>query len=64
MKRPESGTNPVPNQPLAAEGGVRAPVTTARDPYETLDDLMVVVEMLCPQWPARGTFKIEGLWLL
>lgn len=49
--------------PLAAEGGVTIAVTDARDPYEVLDDLMVVVEALCPIWPARdvvtpGPFKL------
>lgn len=36
----------------------------ARDPYEALDDLMVVVEALCPRWPMRGIFKSGGFWLL
>ena len=51
-------------QPLAAAGGITiAPVGT-RDPYEALDDLMVVVEALCPAWPTRDTFKAGSLWLL
>jgi hypothetical protein len=49
--------------PLVAEGGTTITVTDARDPYEVLDDLMVVVEALCPIWPARdcitpGPFKL------
>jgi hypothetical protein len=49
--------------PLAADGGVTIAVKDARDPYEVLDDLMVVVEALCPIWPARdidtpGPFKL------
>jgi len=27
-----------------------------REPFAALDDLMVVVEALCPQWPARASF--------
>lgn len=43
--------------PIAGEDGVVAPRPIARDPYAALDDLMVVVEALCPQWPARPLFK-------
>lgn len=42
--------------PLAAEGGLEVPRIDSSDPYRTLDELMVVVEALCPQWPSRGTF--------
>ena len=41
---------------LVASGGVRVPVQTIRDPFEALDDLMVVVEALCPTWPHRESF--------
>ncbi len=51
-------------QPLAAEGGVTVAPAGKGDPYETLDDMMVVVEALCPKWPPRGTFKAGGNWLL
>jgi len=51
-------------QPLAGEGGIRTSLASDRDPYEVLDDLMIVVEALCPRWPPRDTFKTEGLWLL
>ena len=30
-----------------------APVSAARDPYEVLEDLMQVVEALCPVWPEK-----------
>lgn len=50
---------------LVAEGGMPpAPLARERDPYEVLDDLMVVVEALCPRWPPREPFKAEGIWLL
>ena len=51
-------------QPLACEGGINTPPVSERDPYEVLDDLMVVVEALCPRWPPRGVFKGGDLWLL
>ena len=54
------GTDPL----LVADGGVTTSPLSKRDPYEVLDDLMVVVEALCPRWPARETFKTDGVWLL
>jgi hypothetical protein len=33
-------------------------------PLETRDDLMVVVEALCPTRPARSSFKAPGIYLL
>jgi hypothetical protein len=51
-------------QPIVADGGIKAAPVSTRDPYEVLDDLMVVVEALCPRWPARDTFKTGGIWLL
>ena len=59
-----------PNSPstseplLVADGGVSTMPVGIRDPYEALDDLMVVVEALCPRWPQRETFKTDGVWLL
>lgn len=48
--------------PPSGEG---APLTNtvARDPYELLDDLMCVIEELCPRWPAQPT-GIDGSKLL
>lgn len=51
-------------QPLAAEGGIDSPPSSEREPYALLDDLMVVVEALCPEWPERETFRSDGIWLL
>ncbi len=42
---------------LFAEGGIVAPVSGERDPFEVLDDLMAVIEALCPVWPHRETFE-------
>ena len=38
---------------LVAGGGVPATAPCHRDPFEALDDLVVVVEALCPTWPER-----------
>lgn len=38
---------------LAAEAGISPVPLDARDPFEVLDDLMTVVEALCPVWPPR-----------
>jgi hypothetical protein len=35
---------------------IRVPTQPMRDPFEALDDLMVVVEALCPTWPRRESF--------
>jgi hypothetical protein len=35
-----------------------------RDPFEALDDLMVVIEALCPKWPPRETFSSSSIFLL
>jgi hypothetical protein len=44
--------------PIAASGGIAAPTLVEGDPYQRLDELMVVVEALCPTWPERkGTFE-------
>jgi len=64
MKSAESGRVRDSEQPLAGEGGITTSPVSKRDPYEALDDLMVVVEALCPRWPSRDTFKADDLWLL
>jgi hypothetical protein len=50
--------------PLAGSGGVVVISRSEREPYEALDDLMSVVEALCPIWPVRGTFRDAGKFLL
>lgn len=42
---------------LVGEGGIAPATPCARDPFRALDDLMVVVEALCPEWPARDIFR-------
>lgn len=46
--------------PFAAEGGLRAPLPLEGDPYAALDDLMAVVEALCPARPERDVFRAIG----
>lgn len=58
-----SSPEPMPH-PLAADGGVSASPESTRDPYAVLDDLMVVVEALCPAWPERPTFRETDRFLL
>jgi len=56
-------TNPEP--PFVRDGGLppsRAPI--ARDPFDALDDLMTVVEALCPQWPERKTFSGSAIFFI
>jgi hypothetical protein len=50
MKQPDSGREePV----LAGAGGLPRQDAPAADPFADLDDLMVVIEALCPVWPDR-----------
>jgi hypothetical protein len=42
---------------LVAGGGVASTAhADERNPFEALDDLMYVVEALCPSWPDRPPF--------
>lgn len=50
--------------PFVADLGVQPPAPPEMDPYQTLDDLMAVVEMLCPEWPIRKPFVTSGIMLL
>lgn len=52
------------DQPLVADGGIAVPAPAPADPYRALDELMVVVEALCPVWPTRETFEGQGPMLL
>ena len=52
------------DQPFASDAGVTPPAGSEEDPYRTLDDLMAVVEALCPTWPERRTFVESGKMLL
>ena len=51
--------------PFAAEGGIETShVAEEIDPYRALDELMVVIEALCPSWPPREVFTTSGQMLL
>jgi hypothetical protein len=41
---------------LFPDGGVASAPDAERDPFAALDDLMTVVEALCPSWPPREPF--------
>ena len=52
-------------QPFAADGGIaHVPAATSRDPFEALDDLMTVIEALCPVWPNRAIFSSTDRFLI
>jgi hypothetical protein len=40
------------------------PAITSRDPFEALDDLMMVIEALCPVWPSREIFSSADRFLI
>ena len=51
--------------PFAADGGLPdVPVASSRDPFEALDDLMTVIEALCPVWPDREVFSATDRFLI
>jgi len=49
---------------LTSTGGVRLQPADAQDPFEALDDLMQVVEALCPTWPDRDVFSDAAAFVL
>lgn len=40
-------------EPRPGEAATKGPVMPEREPFEVLDDLMAVIEALCPRWPER-----------
>jgi hypothetical protein len=50
--------------PLAWEGGNSGVPPNSRDPFEALDDLMHVIEALCPKYPPRDTFSGSAIFKL
>jgi hypothetical protein len=52
-------------QPFSDDGGLtHVPTATSRDPLEALDDLMTVIEALCPVWPNREIFSSTDRFLI
>ncbi|HEY4214769.1 MAG TPA: hypothetical protein VGM84_25055 [Steroidobacteraceae bacterium] len=45
-----------PTHPLVSDGGIEPKIVESADPFTALDELMQVVEALCPTYPPRGTF--------
>ncbi|MCX7961489.1 MAG: hypothetical protein N2653_07925 [Burkholderiales bacterium] len=41
-----------------------APPPAGEDPWRTFEELMAVVEALCPEWPQRPTFPQDAKFLL
>lgn len=52
------------NQPVAGGAVIENLPVNSLNPYERFADLMVVVEVLCPKWPDRETFKDSDVFLL
>ena len=50
--------------PFAASAGLAVPARHLDDPYRRFDELMAVIEVLCPVWPEREYFKDGGQLLL
>jgi hypothetical protein len=57
-------SNDVALHPLTSTGGVSSEPAHPRDPFEALDDLMQVVEALCPAWPNRDVFPDSAAFIL
>ena len=50
--------------PFAADGGLAPRPSVEEDPYRALDDLMTVVEALCPVWSPRAVFSPGNAMLM
>jgi len=59
-----SSSEKLTEAPIVAEGGINTPMAAPADPFQALDDLMVVIEELCPVWPARPIFTNESVYRL
>ncbi|MGA7539174.1 MAG: hypothetical protein WBW93_10435 [Steroidobacteraceae bacterium] len=53
-----------PEPPFAADAGLQSPAARPEDWLRALDELMVVVEALCPRWPALEPFAHSKTMLL
>jgi hypothetical protein len=49
---------------LAGAGGISEAPVDSRGPFEVLDDLMQVIESLCPTYPQRDTFPDGAIFKL
>lgn len=48
--------------PDFTEAPIAPPLT--QDPFQALDDLMQVIEALCPEWPPRESLAPSGPFIL
>jgi hypothetical protein len=53
-----------PAFPIASPIKFRIDTFDARCPYAQLDDLMTVIEALCPVWPTRSVQRDQSRFLL
>jgi hypothetical protein len=51
-------------RPLASDGGIDTTPEDVADPFERLDDMMQVIEALCPVYPQRAPFEGSGKFRL
>jgi hypothetical protein len=49
---------------LPGTADFKGPVPDDRDPFEIVDDLMAVVELLCPVYLQREVFGEDDEWRL
>ena len=49
---------------LVSAGGISESPADSRSPFEVLDDLMQVIESLCPTYPQRDTFPDGAIFKL
>ena len=57
-----SSPEPEVSRPRSARDAIAASLTL--DPYEALDDLMLVIEGLCPVWPDKEIPRVTVGFLL
>ena len=58
-----SSSERLPDPPFAADAGIQSGPGQPEDGFRALDELMVVIEALCPRWPPRDLF-VPGTMLL
>lgn len=66
MKSSAKSPEPQPETPtpFTAEAGIGRDPTCERDPMARLDELMAVVEALCPEPPQHPLFSDRDMFLL
>jgi hypothetical protein len=49
--------------PLSSDGGIELRPTEVRDPFVVFNELMQVIEALCPTYPARDILIVPPITL-